>query len=557
MQPQASMLPLLVIVVPLVTAIAIVAARHRPGLRDRLLQVGAAATFVPLAVMLPSVLDGATPTTTLFEVLPGVELTLRADGMGMVFGLLAGLLWVIASPYAVGYLAGDSASNRTRFEAFYAICLSTAFGVAFAGDLLTFFVFYELLTVSTYPLVTHKGDAAAVAAGRRYLGYLVSGGAAVLLGLAIVYSQTGELTFTPGGFVGTSMSTVALTASFGLLAVGFATKAGVMPLHAWLPAAMVAPTPVSALLHAVAVVKAGVFAFGRLIGFVFGPTVLSGLTAATVLAIFAGATIVVASIVAMRQDHLKRRLAYSTIAHLAYIVLGFALVSETSFEGSLLHMINHGALKITLFFVAGALHVHLHLDHVSELDGVGRKMPIAMTAFALGSLGLAGLPPMGGFLSKSYLVLGAYEGGDLWFAAIMVGAGLLTAGYLFPVVHRAFFRPLPPDAGGHDDHGAHAGGHGDHQLAEPAPVGVEVVGDAQHLSALARVSGSAPQGTATATLERSPTTRVPGWWPDASPLLVLPPAITAVLGIVLGLGNVFGVIDLASLVAGGVFGGGP
>lgn len=510
---DASLLPLLVVLLPLVTALAVVAARRRPDLRDGLLVTGAIVTFVAVASMLPGVLAGSNPTTTLIEVLPGASLELRVDGMAMVFALLAAFLWVLAAPYAIGYLRGDGAKHQTRFMAFYALCLSTAFGVAMAADILTFFVFYELLTVATYPLVTHKGDEAALAAGRRYLGYLVAGGALVLLGTAIVYSSTGELAFTPGGFVGDAMSGTLVVVAFLLFAVGFGTKAGLMPLHAWLPSAMVAPTPVSALLHAVAVVKAGVFAFGRLIGFVFGPDVLRGVGVHQILAVVAATTIVVASLVALRQDHLKRRLAYSTIAHLAYIVLGFALLSQTSFEGSLLHIVNHGALKITLFFAAGALHVHLHLDHVSELDGVGRKMPWTMGAFALASLGLAGLPLMGGFLSKWHLVLGAFEGGSPFYAAIMTGAGLLTAGYLFPVVHRAFFRPAPAD----DDH-AHD------QLAAAA--------------------------TATATQHRVATR-----WRDADPRMVAPLVITAMLGLVLGLGDPLGVYELADLVANDVFGG--
>lgn len=503
MGPEGSMLPFAAVAIPVVAAAIIVVTRRSPNLRDGVLVAGAVATFAVVASMLPAVLDGAVPTTSLGEPVPGVELSLRADGMGMVFGLLASLLWVLASFYAIGYMRGSGAKHQTRFYAFYALCLSTAFGVAFAGDLLTFFVFYELLTVSTYPLVTHKGDTEAVAAGRKYLGYLIAGGAAVLLGLAIVYQAVGDLTFAPGGFVGDALGPGLTATVFVLLAVGFGTKAGVMPLHAWLPAAMVAPTPVSALLHAVAVVKAGVFAFGRLIGFVVGPDVLAGLWSATALAAFAGATILVASLVALRQDHLKRRLAYSTIAHLAYIVLGFALLSTDAFDGSLLHILNHGALKITLFFCAGAIHVHLHLDHVSELDGIGRRMPFTMGAFALASLGLAGLPPMGGFVSKWHLVLGAYDAEAYVFAAVMVGAGLLTAGYLFPIVYRAFFRP-------------------------------------------------APTADADATQEHPPPTGR-----DASPLMVVPLTVTAGLGLLLGLGDWLGVYELASQVAAAVTGVAP
>jgi multicomponent Na+:H+ antiporter subunit D len=514
--PDTSLLPLLIVVAPSLTALGVVLARRRPGLRDATLVAGAVVTFLLVAALLPRVLSGETPTTELVELLPGTMLSLRMDGMALVFALLAAFLWVLASPYAIGYLRGDGADHQTRFMAFYAVCLSTAFGVAMAADLLTFFIFYELLTVATYPLVTHKGDAKALAAGRRYLGYLVSGGALVLLGTTIVYQQTGELTFRAGGFVGDAMSGTLVVVAFLLFAIGFGTKAGLMPLHSWLPAAMVAPTPVSALLHAVAVVKAGVFAFGRLIGFVFGPVTLAAVGIQHVLAAVAATTIIVASIMALRQDHLKRRLAYSTIAHLAYIVLGFALLSETAFDGSLLHIINHGALKITLFFAAGALHVHLHLDHVSELDGVGRRMPFTMSAFALASLGLAGLPLMGGFLSKWHLVLGAFEGGATWAALVMTGAGLLTAGYLFPIVHRAFFRP---------------------SLA-PAPV-AHTAAHAEPRSALTEITAEG----------HAPARR------DADPRMVVPLVITASLGLVLGLGDPLGVLELTRGVAAAVFGG--
>jgi multicomponent Na+:H+ antiporter subunit D len=511
---QASVLPLLIVLAPVATSLAIVALRRHPDLRDGALVVGAVVTFLIVASLVPAVLAGNEPASRFVELLPGVTLTLRMDAMALVFALLAAFLWVVASPYAIGYLRGDRSANQTRFMAFYALCLSTAFGVAMAADLLTFFIFYELLTVATYPLVTHKGDAKALAAGRSYLGYLITGGALVLLGTTIIYQRTGELAFQPGGFVGDAMSGPLIVVAFLLIAVGFGTKAGLMPLHAWLPSAMVAPTPVSALLHAVAVVKAGVFAFGRLIGFVFGPAVLAGVGVHHVLAVVAATTIVVSSIVALRQDHLKRRLAYSTIAHLAYIVLGFALLSQTAFEGSLLHIVNHGALKITLFFVAGALHVHLHIDRVSELDGVGRRMPLTMGAFAVASLGLAGLPLMGGFLSKWHLVLGAFEGGATWAALVMTGAGLLTAAYLFPIVHRAFFRPSP--------------------ATDPVDTAT---------SATSRIGATV--ATVPARIRR-----------DADRRMVVPLMVTAGLGLALGLGDLFGIQALADLVASAVFGGG-
>jgi multicomponent Na+:H+ antiporter subunit D len=493
MGSEGSLLPLAAVVLPAATALAIVLARRVTAVRDGLLVVGAVATFATIVAMLPTVLDGGVPTTTLGQVIPGNDLVLAADGMGMLFALLAGFLWVLAGSYAIGYMRGDDAEHQTRFYAFYALCLSTAFAVAFAGDLITFFIAYELLTVATYPLVTHKGDAKAIAAGRRYLAYLLAGGAAVLLATLIVYATTGELAFAAGGLVGQAMGTTLTVVVFVLFSLGFGTKAGLMPLHAWLPGAMVAPTPVSALLHAVAVVKAGVFAFGRMVGFVLGVDVLGAIGIQAALSAVAGATILVASVIALRQDNLKRRLAYSTIAHLAYIVLGFSLLAPSAFEGSLLHIVNHGMLKITLFFAAGAIHIAAHKDDVSQLDGIGRRMPFTMVAFAVAAYGLAGLPPMGGFLSKWYLVLGALEADQFLYAAIMVGSGLFTAGYLFPIVYRAFFRPLPDDT---------------------------------------------PRG-------------------EASPLMVVPLCITAAMGLVLGLGDLLGVYELAGAVAAAVTGGTP
>lgn len=443
MDPLVSWLPAATVVAPVITAALIVATRRRPNVRDAILITGAIITFAIVVAMIPRVIAGDVLSTPLGEFLPGAPLSLRADGMGMVFAALASLLWVLAGFYAIGYMRGDRAAHQTRFYVFYSLCLATAFAVAFAGDLLTFFIAYELLTVTTYPLVTHNGDAKALTAGRTYLGYLLSGGAAVLLGIVIVYAATGELTFAAGGFVADSMSPTLTGVVFLLFAVGFGTKAGLMPLHAWLPGAMVAPTPVSALLHAVAVVKGGVFAIGRTVGFVFGPAALAGIPAQTLLASAAAVTIVTASVIALRQDHLKRRLAYSTIAHLAYIVLGFALLAPGSYEGALMHILNHGALKITLFFTAGAIHIAAHKDYVSQLDGIGRRMPFTMTAFAVAAYGLTGLPPMGGFVSKWHLVLGAFQGGHPVFAAVMAFSGLLTAAYVLPIVYRAFFKPLP------------------------------------------------------------------------------------------------------------------
>ena len=561
---MVSPLPLLAVAAPAVTAVAIVLARRQPRVRDAILVIGALITFGIVASLFPLVLDGQVPTTPLGELIPGVELSLRADPMGMVFAALASFLWVLAGFYAIGYMRGDGAKNQTRFYAFYAACLSTAFAVAFAGDLLTFFIAYELLTVTTYPLVTHKGDAKAIAAGRTYLGYLLPGGALVLLAMMIIFAATGDLAFAAGGMLDGALGDGMVALVFLLFVVGFGTKAGLLPLHAWLPGAMVAPTPVSALLHAVAVVKGGVFAVGRAVGFVVGPGALAEIGVQTALSAVAGATILVASIIALRQDHLKRRLAYSTIAHLAFIVLGFSLVSPTAFQGALMHIVNHGALKITLFFAAGAIHIAAHKDHVSELDGIGRRMPFTMVAFAVASYGLAGLPPMGGLLSKWHLILGALEAGQPVFAAVMVGSGLLTAGYLFPIVYRAFFK-APPEAAPGDAAPAATG-------AEPVDGGgpdVEVAGSqtaavqaADNEAGDVEVAGSA---AATATLTTPAHEQGAALDHDdahdghgeASPLMVVPLCITAALGLLLGMGDLTGVYALALDVATAVTGGGP
>ena len=548
---EESLLPVAAVLAPATTAALIVILRRLPAVRDAVLVIGAAVTFAMILAMLPGALRGEVATTSLGELIPGIELSLTADAMGMIFGLLASLLWVLAGFYAIGYMRGDGATNQTRFYAFYALCLSTAFAVAFAGDLLTFFIAYELLTITTYPLVTHKGDAKAIAAGRTYLGYLLSGGVLVLLAMAIVFATTGQLSFEAGGFVADHVSSGMLILVFALFAIGFGTKAGLMPLHAWLPGAMVAPTPVSALLHAVAVVKGGVFAVGRMIGFVVGPGALAQIGVQTALSAVAAATILVASIIALRQDHLKRRLAYSTIAHLAFIVLGFSLASETAFEGALFHIVNHGALKITLFFAAGAIHIAAHKDYVSQLDGIGRRMPFTMVAFAVASYGLAGLPPMGGFLSKWHLVLGALEAGQPVFAAVMVGSGLLTAGYLFPIVYRAFFKPSPdavPPAPA-------SGPVGDAEVVEPTPVGAGAAptGTPQVVEA---AEASAPA----ATLTVGPDDVADHHHDDhgeASASMVVPLCLTAALGLLLGLGDLTGIYDLAAKAAAAVIGGGP
>ncbi len=401
---------------------------------------GAAGLAVVATVLvLPTVRAGGTVDLQIMRLVPGLDLQLSVDALGITFGLLAAGLWVVAAVYSSGYVRASHLKHRPRFFAAFAASIGAALGVAFAGNLLTFFVFYELLTLATYPLVVHKQSPAAFAAGRRYLVFSLGGGLALLTAVAWTWNLTGTLTFVPGGFVQGAASPTVLAVLFVLFVTGVAVKAAVMPFHAWLPAAMVAPTPVSALLHAVAVVKAGVFGVMRVLGFVFGPESLQGFPGAPVLAAMAMITIVVGSLIALRQDNLKRRLAYSTIVHLSYIVLGAALVAPLGMLGSVLHMVNHGLAKITLFFCAGAIYAATGKENISDFAGLGRRMPWTFGAFTVASLALVGIPGLSGFVGKLFLARGAVDSGDLVAAAVILGASLLTAAYLLPIVRIAFF----------------------------------------------------------------------------------------------------------------------
>jgi multicomponent Na+:H+ antiporter subunit D len=414
---------------------------RRPNLRETWTLLAAVAKFGFVLALLPAVLAGEQPSVELFPITPTITLGFRADAAAMLLALSASALWLLTSIYSIGYVRGLDSARQTRYFASFALCMSATIGMAFSADLFTFFVFYELLTVATYPLVAHDQSPEALRAGRRYLGYLLAGGAALLAALAIVQTAAPGADFQGGGYLAGTMSDGAMIVVFALFTVGFGTKSALMPLHAWLPAAMVAPTPVSSLLHAVAVVKAGVFGFARATGYVIGPEVLADIGAAALLAAVAALTIVVASITAIRQDELKRLLAFSTIAHLSYIVLGLAVVSANGWGGSFLHIANHATHKITLFFCAGAIYVKAHVKHVSEMHGIARQMPVTLGAFTLAAFGLAGIPPMGGFVSKFFLIRGALDADQLVLATVLLLAGVLTAAYLVPVVRVAYTRP--------------------------------------------------------------------------------------------------------------------
>ncbi|MHB8766402.1 MAG: monovalent cation/H+ antiporter subunit D family protein, partial [Deferrisomatales bacterium] len=446
--------PFLAVAVSFAAVPLILLSSRRPNLRE-LWTLGAAfLKFALILTLLPGALAGRVAEATLLEISPGISLTLRADPLGIFFAIIASGLWILTSFYSIGYVRAAKEANQTRYFASFAVCLGATIGVALSANLLTFLIFYEILTIATYPLVIHKETPEAIAGGRKYLTYALTAGVLLFAAIGWTYQATGTLDFRAGGILGSAdLTPGALAALFALFIAGVGVKAGLMPLHSWLPAAMVAPTPVSALLHAVAVVKSGVFGVVRVVGFVFGPEVMARHGLDLALASVAGATILIASLIALKQDNLKARLAYSTVGHLSYIVLGVALLSPDGFTGGLMHLANHATMKITLFFCAGAIYVNLHKTRVSELDGIGRAMPWTMGAFTVGALGLAGVPPVNGFVSKWLLCLGSLESGKLVVLAIFLVSGLLNAAYFFPIAHRAFFRKPADDGHGHGHHG--------------------------------------------------------------------------------------------------------
>jgi multicomponent Na+:H+ antiporter subunit D len=440
MEAMASPLPFYAVLVPLAAAALIRLSACSPNVREAWTMLASLAMFAIVASMLPGVLEGKAYEFRAASIAPGLEISFRADALGMFFALTASFLWIITSVYSIGYVRSLEEHAQTRYFSFFAIALSAAMGVAFSANLLTMFVFYEVLTLSTFPLVAHKQTPEAMAGARRYLTYLLGTSLSFLLmAVILTYWKTGTLDFSPGGILRGEASGVFLVVLFALFIAGTA-KAALMPLHSWLPAAMVAPTPVSALLHAVAVVKAGVFVVIRIALFVFGVDLLAKIGLGAALAWFASFTIIVASIIALQQDNLKLRLAYSTISQLSYIVLGVALLSPSGVTGSVLHIAMHAFSKITLFFAAGAIYVAAHKTNISELDGIGRRMPLTMGAFAAASVSMIGMPPLAGFVSKWYLALGSVEAGMLPILAVLATSTVLNACYFMPIVYRAFFR---------------------------------------------------------------------------------------------------------------------
>jgi multicomponent Na+:H+ antiporter subunit D len=409
------------------------------GLRTILNMTGATLKLVAVAIIFWLTFQGW-EFEARFPIALGFDFLIRVDLLSLMFVTLSSVLWFITTIYAIGYLEGSP--HRARFFGFFSLCVTASTGIALAGNLVTFFIFYELLTLVTYPLVVHRGTEKSLKAGRTYLWYTITGGTVLFVGVVWMHVIAGPLDFVHTGMLAElgAEHHGSLMVIFAILICGLGVKAALVPLHGWLPVAMVAPAPVSALLHAVAVVKAGAFGLVRVIFDVYGHSATALLELATPLAWLAAVTIIYASIRALAQTDIKRRLAFSTISQVSYITLGAALGGPVAAIGGLVHLVHQGLMKVTLFFCAGNWAETLDIKRIDQLDGVGRRMPWTGAAFTVGALGMIGVPPVAGFITKWYLGTGAVQIGHYWVVVVLVVSTLLNAAYFLPLLHRIWFR---------------------------------------------------------------------------------------------------------------------
>ena len=439
--------PLIPILIVLITTILISLTKKRPNVREFWSVAGSILTFVAVASMVPYIWYGQKIVYTLSTIAPGISLSFRVDGLSLVFGIISSFLWIFATFYNIGYMRTLDEHAQTRYYTCFAIAILGAQGVAFSGSLFSLYLFYEIITIFTYPLVAHHQDEDGYAGAKKYIVYLMGTSKGLLLPAVILtYVLTGTLDFADdvvsGIFTG-NLDKLWVSVTYWLFIFGFA-KAAIMPLHNWLPSAMVAPTPVSALLHAVAVVKAGVFCISRVMLSVFGVELLQVSNLGILTAYIVSFTILVASVIALTKDDLKARLAYSTVSQLSYVVLGIALLDVSGITGGIIHIANHGFSKITLFFCAGAIYVATHKKKISDMAGIGYAMPFTMGAFAVASLSMIGVPPVAGFVSKWYLLNGAMEISNMPILIILMVSTILNAGYFAPITIKAFFQGKKP-----------------------------------------------------------------------------------------------------------------
>lgn len=459
MQTIVSIKPLLAVLSSLIIIPLILRSGDRPNLRETWSVLAGIVKFSIVISMTPAILAGHTIEYTLVTFWQGVDIKFRVDAFGLLFATVSSFLWIITTFYSIGYMRSTNEHSQTRYYTCFAISLSSAVGVAFSGNLITLFIFYEFLSLATVPLVGHKETPEALEGAKKYFLYLLSLSKTLLLaGVIIVYMVAGTTDFQSHGLLSKEVGSPLLFATFFLFLYGFA-KGAVMPVHNWLPSAMVAPTPVSALLHAVAVVKVGVFSILRVVFHVFGVDLMSRMGIGIAAAYVVSFTILMASIIALSKDNLKARLAYSTVSQLSYVILGAVLLTPSSMVGGVMHIANHAFSKITLFFCAGSLYAAAHKTEVSQLSGIGKKMPWTMAAFFIGSLSMIGVPPAAGFTSKWYLALGSIEAHQIPILVVLLVSTVLNAAYFLPVTYKAFFEKeeaAPGHGHGHgDDHGHH------------------------------------------------------------------------------------------------------
>lgn len=435
----------LTMVVPLAACLLIPLFKRKPNIRETISLLSSFCLFGLVCILYHDYHADAHIQTNLFELMPGLSLSFNIEPLGLLFALMASFLWFVTTIYSIGYMRCHREKHQTRFYQLFAIAIACVMGISFAANLFTLYIFYELLTLSTYPLVTHSGNSQAKEGGRVYLGLLLFTSIIFFL-LAIIgtWLVSGTLDFTKGGvFEALSMSpnasaTSALAILLPLFIIGIG-KAALLPFHRWLPAAMVAPTPVSALLHAVAVVKGGVFTILKVCVYIFGTNSIQSLPITQVLLYLAGISVFLAALVALRQDNLKKRLAYSTVSQLGYITIGALLANGAGVIGSAMHMVIHAFGKITLFFCAGAILVMTNKTKISEMRGIGRQMPITMAAFFIASLSIIGLPPTAGMWSKWFLLDATVQAENWLMMAVLSISSLMSIFYLLPIALRAFF----------------------------------------------------------------------------------------------------------------------
>ncbi len=441
-----SIKPLLALAAPLACALLIPVFRNRPNVREGCTLGAALIQCGIILSMAPIILENKIVLTPLITITKGIDIGFRVDAFGLVFAITSSFLWILVAIYAIGYMRALEEHGQTRFYFFFALAILCAVGIAMSKNLVTFYLFYEALTFSTYWLVAHNEDEAAFKGAKKYLTYLLFSGWFLFAAVVMTYGLTGTTSFTPGGIrtLGTA-SGQTLKVLFLLFVLG-SMKAAFLPFHGWLPAAMVAPTPVSALLHAVAVVKAGVFGFVRIVCYVFGMDLFQALGLGLVLGVIAAFTMLMGSFFAIGQDNLKKRLAYSTVSQLSYILLGIALLSPYGIKGAMIHIPFHAFMKITLFLCAGAILVITGKKKISQLAGIGKTMPITMTSFAIGAAGMCGIPPVAGFISKWFLCLGTIQAGSLIFLGVILVSSLLDVLYFLPIVKTAFFKKAIPES---------------------------------------------------------------------------------------------------------------